>query len=227
MITSETRIIKRSQINLNPCNPKRHTSEAIKLQKKNLQDVGFLGGIVWNEKTGNLIDGHRRISAMDLINKYDGSNDYEIKVEVVSMDEKTEKHQLTYMAVGNTKADIDLIAEYANEIDLSNVGLSESDIKDILSLTDKEEENITEGLDDLIQPIQSNEPIKTPEEKKEHVKEVKDKVKSKAEEKILNDEAYIMLSFTDDKAKQAFCELVNTDKEQKFAKGEEVLNLIK
>ena len=46
---SETRIIKRSQINLNPINPKRHSDERIRLQKKNLQKVGFLGGIVWNE----------------------------------------------------------------------------------------------------------------------------------------------------------------------------------
>lgn len=139
MKTSETKIIKRSQINLNPCNPKRHTEESIKIQKMNLQKVGFLGGIVWNSQSGNLIDGHRRIYALDLINKYNGENDYEVKVEVVSLDDKTEKEQLTYMAVGNTKADIDLIADYANDIDLSKVGLSESDIKDILSLTDKDE----------------------------------------------------------------------------------------
>lgn len=43
---SETRIIKRSKINLNPINPKRHSDERVKLQKKNLQKVGFLGGIV-------------------------------------------------------------------------------------------------------------------------------------------------------------------------------------
>ena len=53
---SETRIIKRSKINLNPINPKRHSDERVKLQKKNLQKVGFLGGIVWNEKSGNLIE---------------------------------------------------------------------------------------------------------------------------------------------------------------------------
>ena len=90
---SETRIIKRSQINLNPINPKRHSDERIKLQKKNLQKVGFLGGIVWNEKSGNLIDGHRRIKAMDLHYKYNGTSgaDYNVKVEVVRLDDKTEK----------------------------------------------------------------------------------------------------------------------------------------
>ena len=33
---SETKIIKRSQINLNPCNPKVHTDADIKQQKANI-----------------------------------------------------------------------------------------------------------------------------------------------------------------------------------------------
>ena len=65
MKQSEIKIINRSQINLNPINPKRHTDEQIKQQKKNLKKVGFLGGIVWNKNTGNLVDGHRRIQALD------------------------------------------------------------------------------------------------------------------------------------------------------------------
>ena len=131
---SETRNIRRSEINLNPVNPKRHTDEAVKLQKKNLQKVGFLGGIVWNERTGNLIDGHRRVKAMDLHYKYDGTpeTDYTLKVEAVSLDEKQEKEQLTYMAVGNTKADIDLIARYAPDIDLADVGLGADDLAAIV-----------------------------------------------------------------------------------------------
>ena len=83
---SETIIIKRSEIALNPFNPKNHSDEEINLQKKNLKKVGFLGGIVWNKTTGRLLDGHRRIKALDLINKYDGTNDYEIKVECAEFD---------------------------------------------------------------------------------------------------------------------------------------------
>lgn len=221
MKESETQIIKRSQINLNPCNPKRHTEEAIKIQKRNFQKVGYMGGIVWNSQSGNLIDGHRRIFALDLMNGYNGENDYEVKVEVVSLDDKTEKEQLTYMAIGNTKADIDLIADYAQEIDLTHMGLNDQELKDILSLTDKEQENISETLDATIQPVKSD------EEKRAHVKEVKEQIKEKAESRQQDDESYIMLSFSDFQAKQAFCELLNIDENEKFAKGEEVLNLIK
>ena len=104
MKQSETRTIKRSQINLNPQNIKNHTEEQVKLQKKNLKKVGYLGGVVWNEESHNLIDGHRRLQALDSINRYDGTpeTDYDIKVECVSFDRKTELEQMAYMAVGNS-----------------------------------------------------------------------------------------------------------------------------
>lgn len=230
--TSETSVIKRSQINLNPLNPKRHTEEAIKLQKKNLQKIGFLGGIVWNKLSGNLIDGHRRVYAMDLLYKYDGSKetDYDIKVEVCELDEKTEKEQLTYMAVGNTKADYDLIAKYASDIDIYNVGLSDSDIKDILSFTDTDIDTVTDSIDDLILPPVEEEkakPVeKTAEEKKQHVKDIKEQIRDSAERRQADEEAYIMLSFTNAENKQAFCDLFGIDVSDKFMKGEKLLEMM-
>jgi hypothetical protein len=230
--TSETSVIKRSQINLNPLNPKRHTEEAIKQQKKNLQKIGFLGGIVWNKLSGNLIDGHRRVYAMDLLYKYDGSKetDYDIKVEVCELDEKTEKEQLTYMAVGNTKADYDLIAKYASDIDIYNVGLSDSDIKDILSFTDTDIDTVTDSIDDLIlPPAEEEKPIsveKTAEEKKQHVKDIKEQVRDSAERRQADEEAYIMLSFTNAENKQAFCDLFGIDVSDKFMKGEKLLEMM-
>lgn len=72
---------------------------------------------------------------MDLYYKYDGtpSTDYDVKVEVVNLDDKVEKEQLTYMAVGNTKPDIDLIAGYISDIDYTDVGLDIGELNDILS----------------------------------------------------------------------------------------------
>ena len=209
---SETRIIKRSKINLNPINPKRHSDERVKLQKKNLQKVGFLGGIVWNEKSGNLIDGHRRIKAMDLHYKYDGtsSTDYNVKVEVVNLDDKAEKEQLTYMAVGNTKPDIDLIADYINDIDYSDVGLSEAELNDILSISGIDDIRLSDSLDNLLSsPVKESKRLdRTDEEKKAHMKEVKQQVKAVAKERQLNEEAYIMLSFSSYEAKADFCDQI-------------------
>lgn len=138
---SETRTIRRSQITLNPYNPKRHTDRQIKEQVKNIKRNGYLGGIVWNSRSGNLLDGHRRVQALDIINKYDGTpdTDYQLKVEVVDFDRKTELEQLTYMAVGNSKADYNLVAQYASEIDLTTVGLSDDDLAALNALYKSEE----------------------------------------------------------------------------------------
>lgn len=133
---SVTEDIRRSAITLNPCNPKRHTDRQVKQQVANIKANGYLGGIVWNRTTGNLIDGHRRVQALDIIHKYDGTadTDYTLKVEVVEFDEKTELEQLTYMAVGNSKADYNLIAQYAAQIDTAAIGLSEEEQTQLQSL---------------------------------------------------------------------------------------------
>ena len=139
---SETRVVKRSEINLNRLNPKRHSDENIALQVRNLKNVGYLGGIVMNETTHNLLDGHRRIFALDRIHKYDGTpeTDYEVKIEVTALDENEEKRQMTYMAIGNTKADLDLIANYSADIDLSGLGFTEAEMKALEAFNAKEED---------------------------------------------------------------------------------------
>ncbi len=43
---SETVVIKRSQINFAPYNPRKEDPEVIKKLKKNFKTVGYLGGIV-------------------------------------------------------------------------------------------------------------------------------------------------------------------------------------
>ena len=232
---SETRDIKRSEINLNPVNPKRHTEEAVKLQKKNLKKVGFLGGIVWNERTGNLIDGHRRVMAMDLLYKYDGtpSTDYSLKVEAVSLDEKQEKEQLTYMAVGNTKADFDLIARYAPDIDLSDVGLGAEDLASITSLIGTADLDIPDigaelfnfdGEDANEEP--KAEPQKTQEEKTQHVKDMKRQTEEKAEERAKDEAAYCTLSFSSYDNYLAFVELIGAQEGDRYIKGDRVLEMI-
>ena len=217
---SETRIIKRSEINLNPINPKRHTDRAVKLQEKNLKKVGFLGGIVWNETTGNLIDGHRRIMAMDLVHKYDGANDYEVKVEAIELDELAEKEQLTYMAIGNTKPDIDLIAKYIGDIDpfkYQELGFDDNQIRDILAFSE-DSPLIDEPFEDII--------INDSEARKENVKSVKDKVNTIAEEREKRENAFVTLSFSSYEAFVAFMDIMNVSPNERFVKGENVLKLI-
>ena len=227
---SETLTINRSQINLNPYNPKKHTDKEIKNQLANLKKVGFNGGIKWNKVTGNLIDGHRRIKAMDMYYKYDGTpeTNYKVKVEAVEFDEKTEKEQLTYEALGNTRADYSLVAEYINDIDYTNLGLSDYDINElshfVVDINDYTPQ--VETYEDLITEPQEEKKELTYDEKKEQVKQMKQQIKDNALEKQKNENAFITLSFSTYEAKSAFCEIIGIDPDERFAKGENVLNMI-
>lgn len=236
--TSETTIVKRSQINLNPINPKRHTAESIQLQKRNIRKVGYLGGIVWNKTTGNLIDGHRRVYALDLLNEYPDKNpDYELKVEAVELDEKAEKVQLTYMATGNTKYDIDLIADYIRDIDESNfgdLGLSDGELSDILASAD-DSANVEDFSDFLMDDEQQDEtPTTEPTPTTSgttasgkadgHIYDVKRQIQDKLEQSDDFANAYTLLSFDNRENKIAFFELLGM-KPQRIVKGEDVLRL--
>lgn len=240
--TSETRIVKRSSINFNELNPKRHQEESVKVQARNLKKVGYLGGIVVNETTHNLLDGHRRLMAMDSINKYDGTpeTDYDVKVEVCALSEKEEKEQMTYMAVGNTQADLDLIAQYIGDIDTKDLGLTEAQIKALeqFSLTEedifndesksgggisKEVEDFFNFLPSATVPIKGSENL-TPEEKKAIVKAGKEKTKEDGASYDDFGNAMLTLSFNTMENKYAFCEAMGIDADAKVAKGEDLLD---
>lgn len=226
---SETRVIKRSQLHGHKLNPKRHAEERIKQQAKNLKKVGYLGGIVWNETTGNIIDGHRRIKAMDLYYGYDGTpeTDYDVKVEVVHMDEAAEKQQLAYMAAGDTKADLDLLAEFANDIDLGEIGLDQSEIDDILNIANGSNEETEDILAELVTPTKKVPEKGTAEyeEAKARVKAGKAKTREIAQRDAQNDAAHVTLSFSNYENFVAFCDLMGVAPDVKFVKGEELLQM--
>ena len=129
----ESREIQRSQINFANYNPRKITPEARKKLKANLKRVGILGGIVWNEFTGNLVSGHQRVSVIDEVNKYNvetNENDYSIRVEVVQMDEKTEKEQNIFMNNRNVQGDFDsdMLKDLLDGIDYNLAGLDDFDL---------------------------------------------------------------------------------------------------
>lgn len=142
----ESREIQRSLINFANYNPRKITPEARKKLKANIKRVGILGGIVWNEETGNLVSGHQRVSVIDEVNRYNaenGENDYLLKVEVVHMTEKEEKEQNIFMnnrsvqgefdsdMLKDMLADIDFDMAGFDEFDLNMLGIGENDFADV------------------------------------------------------------------------------------------------
>lgn len=138
MKQSETIILNRSQVNFAPYNPRKKDKKVIESLKKNFKKVGFLGGIIWNKTTGNLVGGHKRMETLDLIYNYDGTKekDYDIKVEMVEFDLKTEQEQNIYL--NNKKqqgeTDFELMSKLIEVIDIDSAGLDIQDIEIIEAL---------------------------------------------------------------------------------------------
>ena len=106
--------------------------------------------------------------------------------------------------------------------------MSEDELNDILSISGIDDIRLSDSLDNLLSsPVKESKRLdRTEEEKKAHMKEVKQQVKAVAKERQLNEEAYIMLSFSSYEAKADFCDLLGISTDDKFAKGEGVLKLI-
>lgn len=219
MITqSETVVIKRTKINFAPYNPKRHSKDAISKQKANFKKVGFLGGIVWNELTSNIISGHKRVMALDLINKFDGTEqtDYDIKVEKVNFDEQTEKEQNIYMdaSSANTKQDADLLKLILPDINFENAGLTELDLS-FIGYTPIEymtnNDDTKEEFESLVKPYN---------ERKQDLKSLKKDIRQKIENSFGEGDTYVMISFNSFEAKQKFMERFGYNPDDKFIIGE-------
>ena len=143
---AETREVKRSDIKLANYNPRKISKEARELLKKNIKRVGLLGGVVWNEYTGNLISGHQRVSVMDEINKYEEGNDYMVKVEVAYMSEKEEKEQNLFMNNRNVQGefDNDMLRDMFKDIDYAVAGFSDFDMQ-MMGINIGEEEELNKA----------------------------------------------------------------------------------
>lgn len=176
---SETVFIKRSQINFAAYNPRKRDPKVVEALKRNFKKVGFLGGIQWNATTGNLIGGHKRTEALDLIYNYDGTDatDYEIKVEKIELTEKQEKEQNIFLNNKRVQGQTDyrLMADLIQEIDIEEAGLEQVDIDYIETIVPDFQFSSADAIKNEIEALKQ-EP-KTDQQKKDHVKNVKNEVK--------------------------------------------------
>ena len=195
----------------------------------------MVGGIVVNQATGyTIVGGHQKVSVLDELNKYNEvthENDYTLRVELINVDEKTEKS--LNVALNNPNIggqwDYDALARLVPDIDYKDAGLTDADLNMIgcdFLLQTEEENSLADALEEMMQPVtEQKEAEKAARqleraEKVAHMKDVKQQVKEQAQETAANMDAYLMLSFDTWEAKAAFCERFGYDPNMKFIKGE-------
>lgn len=224
---SETIIINRSQITFAPYNPRRQDPRVVAELKKNFKRVGFLGGVVWNQTTGNIVSGHKRIQAMDLIYGYDGTpgKDYQVRVERVMMDNKTEREQNIFMNSPTVQGtfDSDLLAAMIPDIDYELAGLDQADIT-MLSVQTANDFLPSSPITDIMEDMNA---VEAPlAQRREEIKEKKRRSLDTIEGRQQQESAYITLSFDSVENKVAFLEQMGLNPDLTIVKGEEVLDLL-
>lgn len=225
-ISSEVTEIERSRIKLSHYNPRKISDEARKKLKANIRRLGVMGGIVWNERTGNLVGGHQKIKILDELHKYDPDtkeNDYLIRIEKVSLSEKEEIEQNIFLNNKNAQGeyDTDLLADLIDDIDYKLAGLDDYD----LNLAGIEVESFINDLDDAPEdaPLET---IKTAEQKKEHVKNIKEQVREQSIKEMEEGETYVMLSFSTFEQKKYFMSRFDRDPFENILNGDEFAEMI-
>lgn len=227
--------LKRSAIRLASYNPRKISEESRKTLKRGIKKFGLVGGIVVNKRTGfTVVSGHQRLSVMDELQKYNPDtkeNDYRIRVDVVDMDEKSEK-ELNILA-NNPNAqgtwDYDALRELVPEIDYKDAGLTDADLNMIgcdFLLQTEDENGIAGELESMMSEVNEQHEAEKAQRQLEratktaHMKEVKQQVKEAAQKQAQDMDAYVMLSFDTWEAKAAFCRRFGYDPYDKFLKGE-------
>ena len=180
-IKSESVEMLRSEIKLADYNPRAITDEAKKALKRSIKKFGLVGGMVVNKQTNTLTGGHQKVQIIDELQKYNPEtkeNDYKLRVELIDVDEKTEKELCVVLNNPNAQGywDYDKLRALIPDIDYKDAGLTEADLSMIgvdFLLQTEEENNLANELDELMQPIR---------DEREEEKKVREEIRKNQEE---------------------------------------------
>jgi hypothetical protein len=121
--------LKRTDLKAAPYNPRKIDKHNRQKLKSKLEKAGLVMPIVWNKTTGNIVSGHQRI---EILEELEGSQEYELDVAMVEVDEKTEKELNIFLnnqsAMGTW--DLDALTDiFKNVPDISELGFDPLDIQ--------------------------------------------------------------------------------------------------
>ena len=232
----EIKEIHRSEIKNASYNPRKINDKQRSGLKRNLKKMGLMYPLVWNKLTGNIVSGHQRIDICDEIN---GSDDYTLTMAVVNLTPKEEMQQNIFLNSTTYQGEFDFIklkdTILENELDFKDCGLDEYDmsvinidpksLKIFGQVEEPEQEHETEPDDyeDEDEPEQL-----TPEEKKEAIKQLKKDIQKSYgdSEQVKNVDAYVILSFSNQENKEAFCRRFDIPIGETIYKGEIFSNMV-
>lgn len=128
LFRSEIRELMRSSVHISDYNPRKISDEGRQLLRDSMLQYGVVGGIVVNERTWNVVGGNQKIAILD---EMSNGEDFKIRAEVISVDEKTEKQLnviLNSSKVGGDW-DYDALSRMLPDIDWRAAGITDEDLR--------------------------------------------------------------------------------------------------
>jgi hypothetical protein len=125
--------VERRQLMNAPYNPRQalHPELAQRL-RDNLERVGLVEPLTWNKTTGNLLAGHQRLAALDVLH---GNADYKLDVAAVELSCKVEREQNVFLNNPAVQGDWDMVALSSlfkqPGFDVTGAGFADVDVLDI------------------------------------------------------------------------------------------------
>jgi hypothetical protein len=178
-----------------PYNP-RSISDAERDRLREIVEThGLVGPITWNERTGNIVGGHQRVSMCDALYQTD---DYEMTVAAIDVDLVREKEinlALNNLAAqGNTDLDkLEAMFKDTPEMRIEATGFSGHELFQLFG-SSPFEQRADDALSEVAQKIR---------EARTRQEETRSKVKSREEVHF-----YLVIIFRDDKDRTEFTESV-------------------
>ena len=248
----------RSQIQFADYNPRTISKEALDTLRKGIKKFGLVGGIVVNKRDGKniLVQGHQRLTVMDSLQKFKAEtyeNDYVVRVDVIEIDEKSEKELVILLNNPNAQGvwDYDRLKVILPEIDYTAAGLTEADLSMIGVGLENEVATVTQQLAAAAQTPMANafagimegeseggeqstddgngndaDAEADRQAKIQHMKDVKAQVQQQAAQRAEQAAAYLMLSFDNMDNMMEFLEIFNLPEQTQIIKGEEFLSML-
>ena len=209
----ESVIINRQEIKNAEYNPRKISDINRKKLKENIKRIGYMGGIVVNKITMNLVSGHQRLAILDSLER---KKDYDLTVSMVELTEKEEVEQNIFFNNQNAQGDFDEsklkeIFEGDFDINLGSTGFENSDLA-VFEIDLKEFEN------------QSKE-IRKIQNVKEQLKKIRKETKEKRDKE--NDtNFFIALIFETAEEKTTFCKKYKLSLNEQYIKANSFIKLI-
>lgn len=218
LTASETATLMRSQIHPADYNPREIGESERSTLKRGLRNFGLLGGIVVNKGTGyTIVSGHQKVSLLDEMAGFP-EKDYQIKAEVIDVDQKTEMEINFFMNNPSAQGrwNEPKVRILLGQIDPKRAGFSDLDLAAFGVRIETPEINVTtKDIEELQRPSDE-----LREQRKEAVKRTKEQIREQAMERAEEADSFVTISFTSSEAKRRFCARFGYSPFEKFINGE-------